>query len=149
MRKAIAKAVVLWLLYCLVPHMVLGQTRTITGTVTTQDGMALQGVTVTVRGTSTATATGSTGNYSIQASTGDVLEFTFIGYETVSVTIGTGNVVNVTMVEGVGKQEEEVVVTTEFGMKRIGRAVGSSVQQIDGATISRIGKRCIYYGLTR
>lgn len=140
MRKAIAKAVVLWLLYCLVPHMVLGQTRTITGTVTTQDGKALQGVTVTVRGTSTATATGSTGNYSIRASTGDVLEFTFIGYETVSVTIGTGNVVNVTMVEGVGKQEEEVVVTTEFGMKRIGRAVGSSVQQIDGATIAESGR---------
>ena len=55
---------------------VFGQSKTITGLVTDiTDGQPVIGATVQVKGTSTGTATGMDGTYSINASPGDILVF--------------------------------------------------------------------------
>lgn len=98
----------------------------------------LRGVTVSVVGSSTSTQTDVAGRFSISAPRGSTLRFSSVGYKTISMPVNSG-VVNVTLQATEGTLEE-VLVTAEFGMKRTSRAIGSSVQQIDGATISESGR---------
>ena len=61
------------------------QAQTVSGTVTDENGVPLQGATVTIEGTSDGVSTDFDGNYSIDASSGDTLIFSFVGYQSVSV----------------------------------------------------------------
>jgi len=92
------------------------QERAITGTVTSEsDGLPLPGVNVIVQGTARGVQTDFDGNYSIQASTGETLVFSFIGMRTIERLIGSGNVINLSMTEDVSTLEEVVIVA--FGSK--------------------------------
>ncbi|PYP55447.1 MAG: hypothetical protein DMD44_15135, partial [Gemmatimonadetes bacterium] len=51
------------------------QQKTITGTVTSEQGAPLAGVSVLIKGKTTSSATNRTGNYSIRADVGQVLQF--------------------------------------------------------------------------
>lgn len=85
------------------------QTKTVGGTVT--DGTnPLPGVTITVRGTTVGTITDFDGNYTISAEEGAVIEFSFVGYATVSRTVGAGNTINVVMVEDAQSLGEVVLL---------------------------------------
>lgn len=56
--------------------------KTITGTVTdAESGEPLIGANILVKGTSLGNVTDIDGTYSIQANTGDVLVFSYTGYE--------------------------------------------------------------------
>ena len=84
----------------------------IKGTVTAEaDGGALPGVNVIVKGTSNGASTDFDGNYSINVS-GDnaVLVFSYIGYATKEVTVGSNKTINVALVEDLGALDEVVVV---------------------------------------
>ncbi|WP_114792354.1 SusC/RagA family TonB-linked outer membrane protein [Niabella yanshanensis] len=140
MRKTIVSVLLLWMASCCLPYIASAQTKTVTGTVTSSAKTPIPGVTVMVKGTTRATSTNPNGKFSIAVEPGQTLEFSSIGFEGKSVTLGNESIIEVVLIEGEGKQEEEVVVTTEFGMKRIGRAVGSSVQVVDGATIAESGR---------
>ena len=61
--------------------------QTVNGTVSSEDG-PLPGATVQVKGTDNGTCTDFDGNYSIEASSGDVLIVSFVGFATVEVTVG-------------------------------------------------------------
>ena len=64
------------------------QEREITGTVTSKaDNMPLPGVNVLVVGTTSGTQTDFNGNYSITASQGDQLSFSYLGMTTVTITV--------------------------------------------------------------
>ncbi len=84
------------------------QTKTITGSVTDDTG-PLPGVSVIIKGTQTGAETDFDGNYSIQANTGDVLVFSFIGMASQEKTVRAANVINVTLVAD--NILEEVIVT--------------------------------------
>ena len=86
------------------------QSRTINGKVTSSaDGTAITGVNVLVKGTKHGTTTDSYGKYSITTSAhGGTLVFSFIGYQTKEIKIGTSDVINVQLEEDI-KQLEEVV----------------------------------------
>ncbi|MBT8235181.1 MAG: TonB-dependent receptor [Bacteroidia bacterium] len=84
--------------------------QTITGTVTDDTGAPLPGANVLVRGTTTGTQTDFDGNYTITANEGDVLQFSYIGYASQSVTVGTSTTINVSLQED-ASQLAEVVVT--------------------------------------
>ena len=84
--------------------------KAVTGTVSDSDGIPLPGATVLVQGTSTGVTTDFDGNFSINVSEGQSLEFSFVGYETAVVTVGAGNVINITL--SLGTQLEEVIVTS-------------------------------------
>lgn len=85
------------------------QEKAISGNVTDQDGVPLGGVAVVIVGTSTGVQTDFDGNYSIRASVGQVLRFTYLGQKTVDRTVGSANVINVVMEEDAEALEEVVV----------------------------------------
>lgn len=77
------------------------QNMQITGNVAETSGESLFGVSVVVQVTTQGTTTDFDGNYSINANTGDVLVFSYVGYESRSVTVGQNNSINVTLNTGV------------------------------------------------
>jgi Ca-activated chloride channel homolog len=88
------------------------QSRIITGIVTSvDDGSALPGVNVVLKGTSKGVVTDGQGKYSITVpAQGGILIFSFIGFKSQEIKIGSGNTLNVVL-----KYDkmalEEVVVT--------------------------------------
>lgn len=108
----------------------IAQERTVTGTVTDSGGNAMPGVNVVIRGTSTGTTTDGSGKFAISAGTDAVLMFSFIGYSTQQVIVGSRSTVDVTLVED-AQQLNEVVVTA-LGIQRDKKALQYSVTSIGG-----------------
>lgn len=86
------------------------QEKTISGNVTDQDGLPLPGVSIVVVGTSNGTQTDFDGNYSIGASQGQVLRFSYLGQKTEERTVGASSTINVQMDQDAQALEEVVVV---------------------------------------
>jgi TonB-linked SusC/RagA family outer membrane protein len=105
------------------------QEKTVTGTVT--DGkLPLPGANVLIKGTTKGVSADMDGKYAIKTKAGDVLEFSFQGYDKKTVSVGAANSYNVTLKEN-AKTLDEVVVTGALGIKRTKDAVVSS-QKIIG-----------------
>ncbi|CAI8197914.1 MAG: TonB-dependent receptor SusC [Formosa sp. Hel1_33_131] len=85
--------------------------QNITGKVLGSDGTPITGVNVIEKGTSNGAISDFDGNYKIKASTGATLVFSFVGYETLEVSIGNRSVMNVTLQEG-SSLDEVVLVGT-------------------------------------
>ena len=85
----------------------------------------LPGATVLIKGTTTGTSTDFDGKYSISASQGATLVFSFVGYTTQEINVGASNTINITMTEDAEALEE--VVVTALGIKRNERSLGYSV----------------------
>ncbi|MCA0959102.1 SusC/RagA family TonB-linked outer membrane protein [Allomuricauda sp. XS_ASV26] len=105
------------------------QEKTVTGTVTDQDGVPLPGVNIVVKGTVRGTQSDFDGNYALQASTGDVLVFSYLGQRTLERSVGDASTINVQMQED-ASQLEEVVVTAQ-GIVREKRSLGYSVTTVE------------------
>jgi TonB-linked SusC/RagA family outer membrane protein len=99
----------LTLLLAFMVQIAFAQEKTVTGNVSDAIG-PLPGVTVIIKGTKTGTQTDFDGNYSIKASTGSVLQYSFMGFSTTEQTVGTSNVLNVVMQESAEALEEIVIV---------------------------------------
>jgi TonB-linked SusC/RagA family outer membrane protein len=112
------------------------QERTISGRVTSvEDGSALPGVNVVVKGTTTGAFTDSNGNYRLAFSgSGTTLVFTFIGLKTTEVEIGSQTTIDVQMAEEVSQLNE--VVITALGIERNRNELAYSAQQINGSDVS-------------
>src|SRR5687768_14992029 len=81
MRRKFTSLVFLIPLMMLLPLLGMAQQRAITGTVkSASSNTALASVSVKVVGTDRGTMTDAGGNFSITASTGEILEFTDIGH---------------------------------------------------------------------
>ena len=106
--------------------------KTVTGVVSDPDGLPLPGATVLVQNTTTGVTTDFDGNFSINVSEGQSLEFSFVGYETSAIVVGSGNVINVSL--SLGNQLEEVIVTS-LGITREKRALGYAVSEVDNSQI--------------
>ncbi|RIV70464.1 SusC/RagA family TonB-linked outer membrane protein [Flagellimonas aequoris] len=128
-------------MYMLVPFLVLcmsfsfAQEKTISGNVTDQQGLPLPGVSIIVVGTSNGTQTDFDGNYSINASTGDVLRFSYVGQKTVERTVGASTSMNVIMEEDAQALEEVIVMG--YATKSKADVTGSTVQ-LDSKQIEQI-----------
>ncbi len=86
--------------------------RTVTGTVTNQDGDPVEGVSVSVRGaTATGTTTDARGQYTINTARGATLEFTHVGMTTRTAQVNNQRAINITMRDE-SLVAEEVVVNT-------------------------------------
>ena len=89
----------------------LSLAQTVTGTVTDKKGEPLPGVTVTVKGTKTATSTNNQGIYTLNNVGADaVLKFTGAGITAQEVAVGGKAAVNVDLETSVGNLNEVVVV---------------------------------------
>ncbi|WCT13866.1 SusC/RagA family TonB-linked outer membrane protein [Mucilaginibacter jinjuensis] len=133
------KTLLLFLLvsYCCAMQ-VMAQVQTITGTVTaSDDGAALPGATVKIKGTNTAVSTDVGGKYSIKASAGQTLVFSFIGTISTERVIGSQMLINVQLQSDVQSLKEVTIVNTAFGVKQEKRDLTSSVQVVKGADIQQ------------
>ncbi len=115
-------------------HISFAQEKTISGTVTDQDGLPLPGVNVLVVGTSNGTQTDFDGNYSIKASEGQTLSFTYVGQGEVNKKVGAGNNINVQMEDDAQALQE--VVVTALGVKKEARSLGYAITKVDGDKIA-------------
>ncbi len=88
------------------------QSRTITGTVTAQDDNSpLPGVTVLVKGTTNGTATGADGGFSISVPDNNaVLVFSFIGFQSQELPVGTRSTIDAKLASDVQALSEVVVI---------------------------------------
>lgn len=100
------------------------QVATVSGVVSDAGG-TIPGVTVQVKGQAGGTISDIDGNYSIDASTGDVLIFSFVGMDTKEITYNGESVLNVTMESGAIALQDIVVVG--FGSQKKESVVGSIV----------------------
>jgi len=96
----------------------------VSGTVVDEKGVPLPGVSVAVRGVSTMTTTDEKGRYKIIVQSPEaVLGFSFIGYETVVVTVGSQTTINVQLKLASRSLNEIAVVG--FGTQRKVSLVGA------------------------
>ena len=116
------------LLLVLVAQISFAQVKTITGTVTDQDGLPLPGASVAIQGTTSGTQTDFDGNYAIEAAEGQVLVFSYVGQKTEERTVGASNVIDVVL--GQDAQALEEVIVTAQGIKRERKALGYAVSEV-------------------
>ena len=100
----------LTLILALIVQITFAQEKTVTGVITDQDGLPLPGANVVVKGTSNGTQTDFDGNYSINASTGDILVFSYVGQTTVERKVGASNIINVALQQDAQTLDEVIVV---------------------------------------
>jgi len=97
--------------------------RTITGTVIDSNGEPVIGANVLAKGTGNGTITDTDGHYSLKTSTNTTLLFSFVGYDSKEVKVGSQSVINVTLVEDQHLLDEVVVVG--YGTMRKSDLTGS------------------------
>jgi TonB-linked SusC/RagA family outer membrane protein len=111
--------------------------QTVSGKVTaSEDGSPLPGVSILIKGTSTGSVSNIDGNYSISVpESGSVLVFSFIGYETKEVTVGSSSQINVSL--NVEESELDEFIVTAFGISQEKKALGYAAQSIDANEITK------------
>jgi TonB-linked SusC/RagA family outer membrane protein len=118
---------------------VIAQDVTVSGRVTdAQTGEPLVGVSILVEGTARGEITNLEGEFQLTVRQGEnALIFSYIGYSTSRVTIDGRRVINVQLTPEVTRFED--VVVTAFGIERERRALGYSLQDVDGDDLARSG----------
>lgn len=111
------------------------QSVTVTGTVTSaEDGEALIGATVGVKGTTNGTATDIDGNYTINAKMGDILVFSYVGYTSREIKVDKTRI-DVALLENDAVLDELVVVGYGTMKKKL---LTGATSQIDGENIAKL-----------
>jgi TonB-linked SusC/RagA family outer membrane protein len=113
------------------------QQVTITGSVADDNSLALPGATVLVEGTSNGVTTDFDGNYSIIANVGDILVFSFVGFDNQSVTVGKDTRINIRLNSS---NELDEVVVTGITTRNLKRSTSSTVvvgsELIEGVAVT-------------
>ena len=110
--------------------------QTVTGVVTDANG-PIPGVTVAVQGSTRGTQTDTDGRYSIQASQGETLIFSIIGYTRQTITVGTSTTIDVVMQEDAGQLDE--VVVTALGIQRAPKELGYAMSTVKAEELTKTG----------
>ncbi|QHS58184.1 SusC/RagA family TonB-linked outer membrane protein [Chitinophaga agri] len=105
------------------------------GKVLDETGNALSGVTVAIKRTNRGTVTGADGGYTISAAAGEVLQFSFIGYNTAQVTVGSGAKYEVSLTPNSQSLEQMVVIG--YGAQKKSSLTGS-VASVSSKTINEL-----------
>ncbi|MDO6818739.1 SusC/RagA family TonB-linked outer membrane protein [Zobellia sp. 1_MG-2023] len=124
----------LTLFLALIVQISFAQNKSITGTVSDQDGLPLPGVNIVVQGTTNGTQTDFDGNYAISASEGQSLVFSYIGYKNETRTVGTSNTINLQMSEDAQALDE--VVVTALGVERDAKSLSYSAPKVNADDLS-------------
>jgi len=126
---------------------VWAQDRVVTGKVTSvDDGSALPGVNIVVKGTTNGTTTDADGKYSISVSGGNAtLVFSFIGYTNEETQVLERSVIDIQMTQDV-KQLSEVIVNA-IGEERSKNKLGVATATIGGSSVVQSGEATPINGL--
>ena len=107
---SVFKIMITAILLLAVPVVMNAQNKLITGKVTDDHNESLPGVTVTIKGTQKGTLTDSDGKYSIKVQSTDKLVYSFMGYESSTLSVDNKSVINVSLKSLTTGLEEVVVV---------------------------------------
>src|SRR5262245_44276813 len=127
-------SLIMLLMLSIISNNLMAQGGSITGTVLSDDGTPLAGVTVSVTGTSRATVTDSKGKFSISADKGATLQFSYVGFSTQRIKAAAG--MEVRLSKGESVQMNEVVVTA-LGIKKERKALGYSVTDLNAQELMK------------
>ncbi|WP_158844762.1 SusC/RagA family TonB-linked outer membrane protein [Algibacter sp. L1A34] len=109
---------------------------TITGRVTDTESNAPLPF-VNISSNKTGTISDENGNYTIEViSQSSVIQFSFLGYKTETISVGNKTVVNVSLSEDAAALNE--IVITALGIKRDSKALGYSVQAIKSESLTKV-----------
>jgi TonB-dependent SusC/RagA subfamily outer membrane receptor len=112
---------------------VFSQTQNITGTITAEDGKAIESATVSVKGGAASSVTNAGGVFTISAKTGDVLLVSAVGYQLLELPV-TGTVVNAVM-RVQNESLEQVVVVGYSKQKKVN--LTGAVSTITGEELTK------------
>ncbi len=117
------------------------QSVTVKGNVTSKtDGEPILGANIIVLGTSTGTSTDFDGNYQVKVKSGDVIQFSYLGFVTKKVTFTDQKTINVQLVEDASTLDEIVVVG--YGTQRKSHLTGAiskvKNEKLDQIAVSRV-----------
>ncbi|QHT67865.1 SusC/RagA family TonB-linked outer membrane protein [Rhodocytophaga rosea] len=125
-----------FILLAFVAFQLKAQDRTVTGKVTSaDDGTALPGVNVVVKGTTTGTTTNTEGSYSINVPADATLVYSFIGLQTQEVVVGSRSTIDVKLASDVQALSE--VVVTALGVVRTKNELPYAAQSVVGEELSQ------------
>ncbi|WP_395052584.1 SusC/RagA family TonB-linked outer membrane protein [Flavobacterium sp.] len=111
------------------------QEKTVSGIVSDATG-PIPGANVIVKGTNRGTQTDVDGKYSIKASQGETLVFSYLGNADQTKQVGAGNSYNVKLVSST-VELGEVLITGAMGIKRTRNAVVAAQKQIGNAELTQ------------
>ncbi len=86
------------------------ESRTITGRVTDESGIGLPGVSIYIKGTQQGTITDLEGNYTLNVAAGNVVVFSYVGFNTQEIQVGNQTEINIEMAEMLIGVDEVVVI---------------------------------------
>ena len=109
--------------------------QTITGTVKDSKGEELPGVSILEKGTTNGVQSQANGTFSITVAANATLRFTYLGYTSKEVAVGSNTTINVTLAEDTELLSE--VVITGFGQATETRKLSSSVTEVTGEELAR------------
>ncbi|QTY26901.1 carboxypeptidase-like regulatory domain-containing protein [Flavobacterium sp. CS20] len=108
------------------------------------DGLPIPGVNVIIKNTSSGTQTDFDGKYSISLASNQILQFSYVGFKTQEIRVGTKTTIDVTMKQDLEKLDE-VVVTSYQGILKESEVVSASsnvksesIEQVPIASIDQI-----------
>jgi TonB-linked SusC/RagA family outer membrane protein len=105
------------------------QGKTITGTiVSAADNEALPGVSIVKKGSTIGSLTNTDGNYSISAEEGTVLVYSYIGFNSREITVGSQSEINLSLIESASALEE--IVVTGYG-KQTRAKLTTAISKLD------------------
>ena len=130
MRKLFHLKPLVFLMFLGMSNLIFGQN--VSGVVTDDTSQPIPGVSVVVKGTATGTSTDFDGNYSISASNGDTLVFSYVGYEAQEIVV-TDNSLDVILQSGVAL--DAVVL---LGNRARSRTILDSPVPIDNISVAEL-----------
>jgi hypothetical protein len=127
-----------FLILLIITESSFGQSRTITGTVTTEgDNRPLPGVSVTLKGAERGTVTDEAGKFQITVlPTTRQLVFSYTGFVTQEVNIEGRQTITISLAADDSQQLSEVVVTA-MGLERQKKSLGYSATVVNGAPLAQ------------
>lgn len=118
------------------------QTHTVTGRIVDNNGEAIIGANVVVKGTTNGTVTDIDGNFSIEADPKSVLNISYIGYLSKEIVVGSQKTINVVLLEDTKTLDEVVVIG--YGTQKKADLTGSvanvSTEKLNTQSNTTIGQ---------
>jgi TonB-linked SusC/RagA family outer membrane protein len=114
------------------------QQRTVSGKVTDANNAAIPGASILKKGTTTGTSADADGKYTLSVGPNDVLVFSFIGYKTQQLTVGTRSIIDVSLETDVNELRE--VVVTALGIQREEKSLGYAIGKVAGPEFTKVAR---------
>lgn len=127
------KFILLIITFLMIGSTVFAQKATVEGTVKTSNGESLPSATIQVKGTTSGTLSDVNGHFTIMAEPKDILVTSYIGFETVEITVGNQKVISITLEDS--KQEIKEVIVTALGIVKEKSTIGFSIQDVKGTEL--------------